>query len=690
MSRLFLTVLNMSITGSFVALAVMIARLLLKRAPKVFSYALWALVLFRLICPFSFESSVSLMPAGKEYIPQEIVYMQNPAINTGIKMIDITVNNSIEELLPPVNQTASVNPAGVLTEISAIIWLAGIAVLLCYGFITYLRLKQRLSTATLVRYNIYETDLINTAFVMGFIRPKIIIPINLSENEFDYIIKHEETHIKRFDYIIKPLAFLVLIIHWFNPLIWLSYYLMTKDMEMSCDESVMKNTGEDIRVNYSSSLFAFSAKQSGLLSPLAFGEGNVKSRIKNVLNYKQPSFWIILSAVIIISFVLILFGTDPQKASGESVENSQKQVIDPELIYKNETLGFSIYFPEEWKDKYIIEESDNHISVFDKQIYDTGQGGFLFTINRTIGEMITQKDMNMEPVPTKIILQGNGYTYFYRLPTDINYPVNDEELARHYQEMSSQIDYALQGISLLGEERPKAANDGFKVVGSSYFTAEIPNEWDIKPLEHLPVWNIYDGDNQVGLIQMLPYKTEENTKDIYGNSIIEYIYDEEAQRKMSITLFSGYADGNVMEKIKRSFKFAGGPFNVIDLESVANLYIAGGCRKVFGTIDSFIVDNGRPVAVTVNVMKFIPDDGPDDNNPNGFRIEDLKYTESYIIEHGVNVAALAPPNYNSYEMYYMPLLDENFVKNYDYKNLFFDFILGNDGKLLVVLGHYIP
>jgi hypothetical protein len=192
-----------------------------------------------------------------------------------------------------------------------------------------------------------------------------------------------------------------------------------------------------------------------------------------------------------------------------------------------------------------------------------------------------------------------------------------------------------------------------------------------------------------GLIQMLPYKTEENTKDIYGNSIIEYIYDEEAQRKMSITLFSGYADGSVMEKIKRSFKFAGGPFNVIDLESAANLYIAGGCRKVFGTIDSFIVDNGRPVAVTVNVMKFIPD-GPDGNNPNGFRIEDLKYTETYIIEHGVNVAALAPPNYNSYEMYYMPLLDENFVNNYDYKNLFFDFILGNDGKLLVVLGHYIP
>ena len=369
--------------------------------------------------------------------------------------------------------------------------------------------------------------------------------------------------------------------------------------------------------------------------------------------------------------------------------NNQKQVIDSELVYKNETLGFSIYFPEEWKDKYIIEESDNHISVFAKQIYDTGQGGFLFTINRAIGEMITQKDMNMEPVPAKIIMQGNGYTYFYRLPTDINYPVNDEDLSKHYQEMSSQIEYALQGFSLLGDQRPKAVNDGFKVVGSSYFTAEIPDEWDIKPLEHLPVWNIYDGDNPVGMIQMLPYEAGENIRYTDDNAMREYLFDEEVFRKMNITLYGKFADESIMDKIKTSFYFAGGPFNVIDLESAANLYIAQGCKKVFGAIDSFEIENGKPVAVIVNVMEFIPD-GPNDNNPNGFRIEDLKYTETYIIEHGVNVAALAPPNYNSYEMYYMPMLDENFVNNYDYKNLFFDFIVGNDGKLLVVLGHYIP
>ena len=440
----------------------------------------------------------------------------------------------------------------------------------------------------------------------------------------------------------------------------------------------------------------FTSKKGGLLSPLAFGEGNVKSRIKNVLNYKKPSFWIMILAVIIIVFVLISFGTDPQKIGEQSeTVNNQNQGMDSEFNanndnYKNEALGLSLNFPKEWEDKYSIEESENYISVFDKQIYDTGQGGLLFTINRTIGEMIAQQDMNMEPVPTKIILQGNGYTYFYRLPTDVNYPVNDEKLTKHYQEMSEQIDYAVQGISLLGEQKPIAANNGFKVVGSSYFTVEIPSEWDIKQLEYLPIWDIYEGNNPVGWIQMLPYEVEESiSESVDDNAIREYLYNEETLRKMNITLRGNYADKSVMDKIKMSFKFTGGPFNVIDLQSTVNLYIAKGCRKVFGMIDSFETENGNPRAVIVNVMELIPD-GPDDNNPNGFRIENLKYTETYTLDHGVNVAALAPPNYNSYEMYYMPLLDENFIKNYDYKNYFFDFIVGSDGNLLVVLGHYIP
>ena len=187
---------------------------------------------------------------------------------------------------------------------------------------------------------------------------------------------------------------------------------------------------------------------------------------------------------------------------------------------------------------------------------------------------------------------------------------------------------------------------------------------------------------------MLPYETEEII-NVNDNALREYLYNEDTLRKMNITLHSNYADKSIMDKIKMSFKFTGGPYNVIDLQSTANLYIAQGCKKVFGTIDSLEIENGNPTALIVNVMEFIPD-GPDDNNPNGFRIEDLKYREIYTLEQGVNVAALAPPNFTSYEMYYMPLLDEHFINNYDYKNFFFDFIVGSDGNLLVLLGHYIP
>ncbi|MDD2586126.1 MAG: M56 family metallopeptidase [Syntrophomonadaceae bacterium] len=333
MSSLFLTVLNMSLTASYVALAVIIVRLLLKKAPKIFSYALWVVVLFRLLCPCTFESPLSVLPVNTEAIPYDIIYSPNPAITTGVGIADNAMNQSIQSTLPAVNPAASVNPIGIAFEIGAIIWMLGIIVLLSYAVISYYRLKLRLSTATLVHDNIYATDRIKTPFVLGFIKPRIYIPTDLSGSELSYIIKHEETHIKHYDHIIKPAAFLALTIHWFNPLIWFSYFLMVKDMEMSCDESVMKQSNEDIRVNYSHSLLAFSAKQSGLLSPLSFGESNVKSRIKNVLNYKRPAFWVIIVAVVLMIVVSVGFMTDPKEAEQSHV-NAEKF-----LEYKTDYVG---------------------------------------------------------------------------------------------------------------------------------------------------------------------------------------------------------------------------------------------------------------------------------------------------------------------------------------------------------------
>ena len=305
-----MTLLNMSLTASYVALAVIIVRFFLKKAPKIFSYALWTVVLFRLLCPFTFESHISLMPVNKESIPVNIVFEENPAIDTGISFIDNTVNNSIQSSLPPVNPVASVNPIGVIIEFGSIIWIVGMIILLIYGVVSYLKLKNKLSIATLVNDNIFETDQIKTPFVLGIIRPRIFIPVNIPANELNYIIKHEQTHIKRYDYIIKPISFFALTIHWFNPLIWFSYFLMSKDMEMSCDESVMKSTSEDIRVNYSNSLLSLSVEQSGLLVPLAFGESNVRARIKNILNYKKPTFWIFAAVIVIVVSIVITLGTN--------------------------------------------------------------------------------------------------------------------------------------------------------------------------------------------------------------------------------------------------------------------------------------------------------------------------------------------------------------------------------------------
>ena len=315
MNSIFITILNMSLTAGFAAVFVMLARLPLKKAPKIFSYALWAVVLFRMLCPVSFDSIISILPANPEPIPRDIATQTIPRIDSGINFVD----NAVSGILPApavvvsadgaAHAVDSVNPLQVLTVIGAYVWLLGIILLISYAVISYVKIKRRVFAATLVRDNIFETDRIKSPFVLGFIKPRIYLPLGTGEAETDYIIKHEQTHIKRGDHIIKLLAFAGLALHWFNPLMWASYFLMTKDMELSCDESVMKRSSEDIRAGYSASLLSLSVKQSGLPNPLAFGESNVKSRIKNVLGFKKPAFWIsVVSLAAVLSVTAALAG----------------------------------------------------------------------------------------------------------------------------------------------------------------------------------------------------------------------------------------------------------------------------------------------------------------------------------------------------------------------------------------------
>lgn len=341
MSVVFLHILNMSLTAGYVILFVLAARLLMKKAPKIFSYALWGVVLFRLICPFSFKSLFSLLVINTKPIPSDIAYFKIPQINTGIEIIDNAANPILSTQM--VTQGVSVNPMQIWITIGNWIWLAGIAVLLIYSLVSLLHLRSNLVGAVKWRDNIYLADHIASPFVIGVIYPKIYLPSSLSAQEQEYIILHEQTHIRRFDHVIKIIAFLVLVLHWFNPLVWLAFVLCVKDMEMSCDESVMKHMNEDIRQEYSVSLLSLATGRRKIAgTPLAFGEGDTKSRIKNVLNYKKPAVWIVAMAVVICIILTVCLIANPHSDDTTSHEAGliDYDATDPAEVVRAEYMSW--------------------------------------------------------------------------------------------------------------------------------------------------------------------------------------------------------------------------------------------------------------------------------------------------------------------------------------------------------------
>ncbi|MGI6066792.1 MAG: M56 family metallopeptidase [Bacillota bacterium] len=337
MSELFLTVLNMSFTASYVILFVILIRLLLKKAPKIITYALWGVVAFRLIIPFSFESMFSLLPRNTNTvpIPHDIIYQQSPQINSGIEVVD----SFVSDLLPAPTIEASVNPLHIYVEIGSYIWILGIIALLVYSLVSIVILKRQLKSVQLIEQNIFQAKNLKTPFVFGLIRPKIYLPVGLNVDERNYILLHEKTHIQRKDHIIKVLAFLIVSIHWFNPLVWIAFMLMSTDMELSCDERVLKEINEEIKKPYANSLLSLAAGRHILNgSPLAFGEGNVKGRIKNVLNYKKPRFWVIFIGFIIIIAASVGLLSNPQGVDNEYKIDKAKVVQITQRTYPGEEV----------------------------------------------------------------------------------------------------------------------------------------------------------------------------------------------------------------------------------------------------------------------------------------------------------------------------------------------------------------
>ena len=327
MHRLFPIVCNMSLTASVVILAVLAVRLLLRRAPKVFSYALWAVVLFRLLCPVSVTSAVSLLgalgaPAQErtavtsvvEYVPADIVRNMAPAV-TPLPQEPLPAEPGGAVSDAPTDTAPAAVPAMSFNEpvfILTLIWLAGMVLLLAYSLVSLLRLRRRLVGAVRLEDNIYLADHIPSPFVMGLFRPKIYLPSTLTETERGYILRHEQYHLRRRDHLVKFLSFLALCIHWFNPLVWAAFVLSGKDMEMSCDEAVVRELGEDIRADYSASLLSLATGRRIVAGmPLAFGEGDTGSRIRNLLNWKRPRPWVMAVCAVVCVGLIALCAANP-------------------------------------------------------------------------------------------------------------------------------------------------------------------------------------------------------------------------------------------------------------------------------------------------------------------------------------------------------------------------------------------
>ena len=314
MNELFLKIINMSISASWLVLAVLILRFVLKKAPKWINVLLWGIVAIRLICPFSFESTLSLIPSA-ETIPLNIGMDTTPTINSGISAINNAVNPIISQSNTPM-AGASVNLLQITIGIYEYIWIFGMIALALYTAISYWRLRRKVDTAVRYKDNIFQSENVSFPFVLGIIKPRIYLPFKMNGQYLEYVVAHEQAHICRKDHWWKPLGFLLLMIHWFNPLMWLAYVLLCRDIELACDEKVIKELGNEQRGDYTQALVACSVNRRMIAAcPLTFGEVGVKERVKSVMNYKKPALWVIIIAVIVCVGVAVCFLTNPKQDS---------------------------------------------------------------------------------------------------------------------------------------------------------------------------------------------------------------------------------------------------------------------------------------------------------------------------------------------------------------------------------------
>ena len=428
MTEAFLKIVNRSISAGWLVLAVLVLRFALKKAPKWVSVLLWGIVAVRLICPFSIESALSLIPS-RETISPEIMMDWTPEITTGIAPLDQVVNPVISTSLAP-DPGASANPLQILIPVAANLWLLGVLVMLAYTAITYLQLRRKLTMATILRENIFQCETVRSPFVLGILKPRIYLPYGMDSNDLHHVIAHEQAHIRRKDHWWKPLGFLLLTVYWFNPLIWVAHILLCRDIELACDEKVIAQLGNEQRADYTQALVACSVNRRMIAAcPLAFGEVGVKERVRSVMNYRKPGFWIILIAVILCLVLAVSMLTDPVAKTTPAEIVSTLEASDVQ-----------------WAQATIWDvPAGDHIMLNERQI------GELVSIlqslepedfqektipNRTVSVMLYCGEMEILLLVSDDLVQFTFDTQTAQLITDVDWSTDDETLLRFIDELT--------------------------------------------------------------------------------------------------------------------------------------------------------------------------------------------------------------------------------------------------------------
>lgn len=331
MEAVWLKLVNLSISAGWLVLAVVVLRLVFRKAPRWIFCVLWALVALRLVCPVSIESALSLIPSAQT-LPPEILDTATPQIHSGINAVNSAVNPMLGQSMTPV-PGASVNPTQVWSFLLSCIWVAGMAVMALYALVSYGRIKGRVATATLLRDNIRQSEFVDSPFVLGIFRPVIYLPYQVEPEDLEYVIAHEQAHIRRKDHWWKPLGFLLLCVYWFNPLLWVAYVLLCRDIEGACDEKVIREMGLEDRRGYSTALLNCSVRRRSIAAcPLAFGEVGVKERVKSVMHYKRPAFWLVAAALVACGAAAVCFLTDPPASREFPMEGTNIADLDSREI----------------------------------------------------------------------------------------------------------------------------------------------------------------------------------------------------------------------------------------------------------------------------------------------------------------------------------------------------------------------